>query len=244
MLKIVWYGLKLQIEHQAELGHLHGFRRHYLKNLKSNLKVISSTILTRNGSWKCQKFKKWYQISYFNYSSDNFDPQWPCVDLSCKLISHYFWAIWYGSWYGNSLFRYSLEIKNPLRHSRSPQNRYNIPVKGISRTSSVILSSTETYRLQAHFFIWKNQLQKTEPGLLGRLFGCVCPFACDRNVFWDWENYPEMGDCHVICFIMRRKAFFWLSFGRGHPSTKNVIFLAISWFKSRSADHLIDNLCL
>ena len=131
-----------------------------------------------------------------------------------------------------------------MRHSRSPQNRYNIPVKGISGTSSVILSSTETYRLQAHFFIWKNQLQKTEPGLLGRLFGSVCPYACDRNVFWDWESYPEIGNCHVICFIMRRKAFFWLSFGRGHPSTKNVIFLAIGWFKSRSADHLIDNLCL
>ena len=142
LLKIVWYGLKLQIELQAELGHLHGFRRHYLKNLKSNLKVISSTILTWNGSWKCQKLKKkWYQISY--YSSDNFDPEWPCVDPSSKLMSHYLWAIWYG----NSLFRYALEIKNPLRHSRSPQNRYNIPVKGISGTSSVTLSSIETYRL-------------------------------------------------------------------------------------------------
>ena len=85
--------------------------------------------------------KKWYQISY--YSSDNFDPEWPCVDPSSKLMSHYLWAIWYG----NSLFRYALEIKNPLRHSRSPQNRYNIPVKGISGTSSVTLSSTETYRL-------------------------------------------------------------------------------------------------
>lgn len=93
---------------------------------------------------------------------------WPQLTLMCHM-SHMICAIFRVNSENNSLFRYSLEIKNPLRHSRSPQNRYNIPVIGISGAFWVKLSFTETYHLQAHFFVWKNQFYKTSIGFQSQI---------------------------------------------------------------------------